>query len=272
MPEQRRQRRRGGRDDGFVATAGNSPGPVPGHDAATPAGDQAPAALASRPHRLCGSRARAQPAPRAAGSGARGRRTGTGPRAGRRATAETWLAEGLDPSRAALERDLDTSLDNVFPDETPVSVRQAGGDADVAPLSPSPLAGSGGRDFDDGGPNLEATLTSEASLPEHLEAQLDLATDDLRRAAHRPPSHRRHRRGRLSRRARGGDRRPPRRSGSRGRGASSPSSRPSIRRASRPAASPNAWRSSCGSATASTRPCGRSCRGSTSWRGAISRR
>src|SRR5918994_1778694 len=54
--------------------------------------------------------------------------------------AETWLAEGLDPSRAAL-----------------------------------------GRDFEDGGPNLEATLTSEASLPEHLEAQLDLATDDLRR-------------------------------------------------------------------------------------------
>jgi RNA polymerase sigma-54 factor len=95
--------------------------------------------------------------------------------------AETWLAEGLDPSRAALERDLDTSFDNVFPDETPVSVRQSGGDADVAPLSPSPFAGSGGRDFEDGGPNLEATLTSEASLPEHLEAQLDLATDDLRR-------------------------------------------------------------------------------------------
>jgi RNA polymerase sigma-54 factor len=90
---------------------------------------------------------------------------------------EGVLADGLAPSRESLERDLDTKLDNVFPDETPVAARAAGGDGDLAPLSASPWSGSG-RSLDEDGPGFEATLTREVSLAEHLEAQLDLATRD----------------------------------------------------------------------------------------------
>jgi RNA polymerase sigma-54 factor len=87
-----------------------------------------------------------------------------------------WLADDLSPSRADLERDMDTGLDNVFPDEAPSAIRQAGSDADMAPLAPSPwTTGSGGSDEEFNG---EAPLTSEASLMAHLEAQLDLATAD----------------------------------------------------------------------------------------------
>jgi RNA polymerase sigma-54 factor len=89
----------------------------------------------------------------------------------------TWLADDLEPSRSELERAMDTRLDNVFPDETPTSIRQAPPDGDVAPLTPSPWSGSA-RDPDDSGPDLEATLASEPSLAEHLERQLDLATWD----------------------------------------------------------------------------------------------
>ncbi|HEV2559627.1 MAG TPA: RNA polymerase factor sigma-54 [Microvirga sp.] len=90
---------------------------------------------------------------------------------------EAWLADDLTPDRAAIEREMDTRLDNVFPDEAPVSARAAGTDADMAPLSPSPW--SGGSGGSDEGFEGEAPLTREASLAEHLEAQLDLATRDL---------------------------------------------------------------------------------------------
>jgi RNA polymerase sigma-54 factor len=89
----------------------------------------------------------------------------------------SWLAGDLPPDRAALERDMDTGLENVFPDEQPTFLRQASADSDMVPLTPAPwAAGGGGEDLPDG----QATLTSEASLAEHLERQLDLATRDLR--------------------------------------------------------------------------------------------
>ncbi|HEY8382336.1 MAG TPA: RNA polymerase factor sigma-54 [Microvirga sp.] len=91
---------------------------------------------------------------------------------------ETWLADDLSPERAELERSLDTNLDNVFPDEMPVPARQTGSDADTAPLVSSPFGSGGSADFDDEGPNLEATLAGEIGLGEHLERQLDLATTD----------------------------------------------------------------------------------------------
>jgi RNA polymerase sigma-54 factor len=95
------------------------------------------------------------------------------------AEGESWLADDLSPNRADLEREMDNGLDNVFPNEAPVAARQAGADADVAPLAPSPwTAGSGGNEEDFDG---EALLTAEASLAAHLEAQLDLATTDLTR-------------------------------------------------------------------------------------------
>ena len=41
---------------------------------------------------------------------------------------ESWLRSDLEPSRSALERDMDTSFENVFQDESPVLPRHAGSD------------------------------------------------------------------------------------------------------------------------------------------------
>jgi RNA polymerase sigma-54 factor len=90
--------------------------------------------------------------------------------------AEPWLAHDLTPARADLESRLDTGLDNVFPDESPV--RAPASDGDLAPLTPSPWGAGGSRDFDDGGPDFEATLSQEVGLREHLLRQLELATRD----------------------------------------------------------------------------------------------
>ncbi len=87
--------------------------------------------------------------------------------------AEPWLAQDLAPDRADLESRLDTSLDNVFPDESPAP---APADGDLAPLTPSPWGAGGSRDFDDEGPDLGATLSQEVTLREHLLRQLELAT------------------------------------------------------------------------------------------------
>jgi RNA polymerase sigma-54 factor len=88
--------------------------------------------------------------------------------------------DGLPVSRAELERELDTRLDNLFPDENPVPARAVGSDADTAPLVASPWASGGPRDVDGETPGVEATLARETSLSEHLERQLDLATRDPR--------------------------------------------------------------------------------------------
>jgi RNA polymerase sigma-54 factor len=94
------------------------------------------------------------------------------------ALGDRWSENDHAGGRAELERDLDTRLDNVFPDETPVSARAAGMDADTAPLASSPWSSGMARDPDREGPGFEATLTREISLVEHLEHQLDLATRD----------------------------------------------------------------------------------------------
>ncbi len=91
--------------------------------------------------------------------------------------ADPWLPTDLSQGRADLEGEMDTALDNVFPDENPVPVRSAAADADVAPLFPSTWS-SGLRAPDEDGPGAEATLASEISLVEHLEQQLELATRD----------------------------------------------------------------------------------------------
>jgi RNA polymerase sigma-54 factor len=91
--------------------------------------------------------------------------------------ADPWLPTDLSQGRADLEGEMDTALDNVFPDENPVPVRSAAADADVAPLIPSTWS-SGLRAPDEDGPGAEATLASEISLVEHLEQQLELATRD----------------------------------------------------------------------------------------------
>lgn len=89
--------------------------------------------------------------------------------------AEPWLSQDLNPSRADIESDLGTHLDNVFPDDGPTVREQPVGD--TLSLTPAPWGSTGGS-FDGEAPDFEATLTTESSLRDHLSAQLDLATRD----------------------------------------------------------------------------------------------
>ncbi|ACL58832.1 RNA polymerase factor sigma-54 [Methylobacterium nodulans] len=92
--------------------------------------------------------------------------------------AEPRLAQDLDLSRGEIESDLDTCLDNVFPDDGPAAREAPGGDS--LSLTPAPWGNTGGSfdGEDDEAPDFEATLTSESTLREHLAPQLDLATRD----------------------------------------------------------------------------------------------
>lgn len=91
------------------------------------------------------------------------------------ADGEPWLADELGSSRVEIERSLDTPLDNIFPDDGPGLARPES-DGDALPLAPSPWSQVGPGGFDGEGRDLEATLTAELSLHDHLGAQLDLAT------------------------------------------------------------------------------------------------
>ncbi|WP_428028853.1 RNA polymerase factor sigma-54 [Ancylobacter sp.] len=90
--------------------------------------------------------------------------------------ASDWLEERLDTSRSAIEDRLDTGMENVFPD-----------DAGREPVAPTPSGegpaysewtGVGGGGHDAEGYNLEAFVSAETSLADHLEAQLVLAVHD----------------------------------------------------------------------------------------------
>jgi RNA polymerase sigma-54 factor len=94
--------------------------------------------------------------------------------------AEPWLSADLKQSRAEIEGELDTRLDNVFPDEAGGPERPGAdvGAGDSVPVMSSPWTsvGSGGHDGE--APDFEARLTREITLHEHLQGQLDLATAD----------------------------------------------------------------------------------------------
>jgi RNA polymerase sigma-54 factor len=85
-----------------------------------------------------------------------------------------WMAENLETSRGAIEDQLGTRLDNVFPEEGGA----AGARADDASAAYSEWASvrSGGRE--DGEYNLEAFVSAESTLAEHLAEQLALAVSD----------------------------------------------------------------------------------------------
>lgn len=86
-----------------------------------------------------------------------------------------WAGEELEVNRGAIEDRLDTSLDNVFPDEVaPVPARAQS----ESPAASSEWAsvGASGRDDDDY--NLEAFVSAEETLADHLAAQLVLAEAD----------------------------------------------------------------------------------------------
>jgi RNA polymerase sigma-54 factor len=91
---------------------------------------------------------------------------------------EPWFSEDLKPGRSDMEADLDTRLDNVFPDDAGAPERPVADSGEGVPMMASPWTsvGSGGHDGE--APDFEARLTSEATLHEHLQTQLDLATAD----------------------------------------------------------------------------------------------
>jgi RNA polymerase sigma-54 factor len=91
-----------------------------------------------------------------------------------------WASQELEVDRGAIEQRLDTSLDNVFPDEVaPKPAHAADGGAPVG-VSEWANVGAGGRD--DGDYNLEAFVSAEETLADHLAEQLALAeTDPARR-------------------------------------------------------------------------------------------
>jgi RNA polymerase sigma-54 factor len=91
-----------------------------------------------------------------------------------------WMGETLATSRNAIEDELGTRLDNVFPEDGGSSVASARSDDATAAHSEWASVGSGGREDSDY--NLEAFVSAERTLTDHLAEQLSLAvTDPARR-------------------------------------------------------------------------------------------
>ena len=85
--------------------------------------------------------------------------------------ASDWIGTELETSRSSMEQGLGTELENVFPDD--------GGEKSSAPNEPAPPAAysewsgggsSGGEDY-----NLEAFVSAETTLADHLAEQMALA-------------------------------------------------------------------------------------------------
>ena len=85
-----------------------------------------------------------------------------------------WIGQELETSRATIEDRLDTSLENVFPDEPATAPRPAAPE----PAAYSEWAGVGAGGREDGDYNLEAFVSAEATLADHLADQLALAISD----------------------------------------------------------------------------------------------
>src|SRR5215469_5679086 len=89
-------------------------------------------------------------------------------------TSEDWLSQELDTSRSTIEDRLDTSFENVFPDD--------GGERVTAVELPphSEWAGIRGGVREDGDYNLEAFVSAEITLSGHLAEQMALVITDAR--------------------------------------------------------------------------------------------
>lgn len=91
-----------------------------------------------------------------------------------------WMADNLEVSRDAIEDRLGTRLDNVFPEDPNAVASSARQDDATAAYSEWASVGSGGRE--NGEYNLEAFVSADHTLAEHLAEQLALAvTDPARR-------------------------------------------------------------------------------------------
>jgi RNA polymerase sigma-54 factor len=89
---------------------------------------------------------------------------------------QEWSGEDLATSRNAIEEDLGTRLDNVFPDDGGTAISSARNEDATAAHSEWASVGSGGRE--DGEYNLEAFVSAERTLADHLSEQLSLSVSD----------------------------------------------------------------------------------------------
>jgi RNA polymerase sigma-54 factor len=86
-----------------------------------------------------------------------------------------WTGEEpLGVSRSDIEADMGTELENVFPDDGPVKSAPA----EELPAAYSEWSGVGAGGSDDEGYNLEAFVSAETSLADHLAEQMALAIAD----------------------------------------------------------------------------------------------
>ena len=91
------------------------------------------------------------------------------------ASAADWVGEDLATSRTAIEDQLGTRLDNVFPEDSGEAPVRPGGDG---PAGYSEWARVGGGGREDADYNLEAFVSAETTLADHLAEQLTLAVAD----------------------------------------------------------------------------------------------
>jgi RNA polymerase sigma-54 factor len=110
--------------------------------------------------------------PGEAGQAAEGSTSGPGEAAGEASDGE-WVKADVNGS-AAIEDSFDTPIENVFPDSAEEPARPA--QNEPAAYSEWAGVGSGGRE--DGDYNLEAFVSAEATLADHLGEQLALAIAD----------------------------------------------------------------------------------------------
>lgn len=89
---------------------------------------------------------------------------------------QEWMGDDLATSRNAIEEDLGTRLDNVFPEDGGSTVASARAEDATAAHSEWASVGSGGRE--DGEYNLEAFVSTERTLADHLSEQLSLSVTD----------------------------------------------------------------------------------------------
>jgi RNA polymerase sigma-54 factor len=89
---------------------------------------------------------------------------------------QEWMGDNLATSRNEIEENLGTRLDNVFPEDGGERVGSARAEDATASHSEWASVGSGGRD--DGEYNLEAFVSAERSLSDHLAEQLSLTISD----------------------------------------------------------------------------------------------
>ena len=94
--------------------------------------------------------------------------------------AADWMGDDLTTSRNAMEDELGTRLDNVFPEDGGSEIASARNDDAAVAHSEWASVGTGGRE--DGEYNLEAFVSTELTLADHLAEQLSLTvTDPARR-------------------------------------------------------------------------------------------